>query len=31
MVVAIPEDWHFWKKQLFLRNGLCYKWPTHIK
>ena len=29
--VAIPEDWHVWKKQLILRIGLCYEWPTHIK
>ena len=25
------EDWNFWKKQLVLRNGLCCKWPRHIK
>ena len=30
-LVAISEDWNFWKKQLVLRNGLCYKVPMHIK
>ena len=30
-ILAIPEDWHFWKEQLVLRSGLCYKRPTHIK
>ena len=29
--LAIPEDWHFWKKHFVLRSGLCYKQPTHIK
>ena len=27
--VAILEDWHFWKKQLILRNGLCYVQATN--
>jgi len=27
--VAILEDWHFWKKQLILRNGLCYVQVTN--
>ena len=30
-ILAILEDWHFWKKQLVLRSGLCCKRPTHIK
>ena len=30
-MIVIPGNWHFWKKQLILGNGLCYKWPTHIK
>ena len=30
-VVAIPEDWHFLKKWLVLRNSLSYERPTHIK
>ena len=30
-IVAILEDWQFWKKQLVLRNSLSYEQPMHIK
>ena len=30
-IVAILEDWQFWKKQLVLRNSLSYEQPMRIK